>query len=148
MENLEKPTVRKDPLPANLKKFVLAAAILIVVFLLGYIPSCVSARGAREESARIEQRLKLSEMLSKLGMAGYEVNRNNYASAAQMSTEFFNSLKELIDITTDDALKQKLQALSVRRDEITTNLAQADPAVKEKLAQMYADFFQLSTRQH
>jgi hypothetical protein len=147
MQSIEKPAIRKDPLPANLKKFAIAAAVLIAVFLLGYIPSCVSARGAREENARIEQRLKLSEMLSKLGMASYEVNRNNYASAAQMSTDFFNSLKNLTDTTADETVKQKLLALSVRRDEITTNLAQADPSAKEKLAQMYADFYQLSTRQ-
>jgi hypothetical protein len=28
------------------------------------------------------------------------------------------------------------------RDQITTDLAQADQAVKEKLAQMYAEYFQ------
>jgi hypothetical protein len=74
-------------------------------------------------------------------MTSYEANRNNFASAAEMSTDFFNGLKETIDTTADAALKQKLQPISARRDEITTNLAQADPSVKEKLAQMYADLF-------
>jgi hypothetical protein len=144
MENKQKLEGPTNLLPAYFKKAALGAGILIAVFFLGYIPSCISARSAEEVSGRIEQKLKLSEMLSRLGMASYEANRNNYASAAQMSTEFFNTMKQMADATTDDALKQKLLVLGVRRDEITTNLAQADPAVKEKLAQMYSDLFQIT----
>ena len=80
-------------------------------------------------------------------MASYEVNRNNYASAAQQSTEFFNALRDAISTTSDVTLKQNLEKFFTRRDEITTNLAQADPAVKEKLAQAYADFFQITATQ-
>jgi hypothetical protein len=144
MESKEKPAGQKNWQPAYLKKLAIGAGILIAVFFLGYIPSCISARTAQELSARMEQKLRLAEMLSRLGMASYEANRNNYASATQMSTEFFNSLKQMTDTTKDEALKQKLQSLSVRRDEITTNLAQADPAVKEKLGQLYADLFQVT----
>jgi hypothetical protein len=91
--------------------------------------------------------LKLVDLHNRLGMTSYEANRNNYANAAQMSTDFFNGLKETMDITDDEPLKQKLQPMSKRRDEITTNLAQADPGVKEKLAQMYAEFFQITATQ-
>jgi len=33
-----------------------------------------------------------------------------------------------------------------RRDEITARLADADPAVKEKLGALYTEFFRLATR--
>lgn len=147
MESKEKPAVEKAPTFSNMGKLLLGAVVLIAVFSLGYIPSCISAQSAQERTARLEQKLKLADLHSLLGMTSYEVNRNNFANAAQMSTDFFNRLTEMLDTATDEPLKQKLQPISTRRDEITTNLAQADPAVKEKLAQMYADLFQITTTQ-
>jgi hypothetical protein len=148
MENPNKPAPhvdRKqiDRKPIDLKKIAVAAGVLIAVFALGYIPSCVNARSAEERNIRLQRSLRLSDLQGHLGMASYEANRNNYASAAQQSTEFFNGLRETINSIDDATLKQNLEKVLARRDEITTNLAQADPAVKEKLAQAYADFFQI-----
>lgn len=147
MENQKKPASQANQKPFDLKKVAVAAGVLIAVFALGYIPSCVSARSAEERNIRLQRNLKFSDLQGHLGMASYEANRNNYASAAQQSTEFFNSLRDTISNTEDATLKQSLEKLFARRDEITTNLAQADPAVKEKLAQAYADFFQITTTQ-
>jgi hypothetical protein len=147
MDNLKKPAPQAVQKGIDLKKVAVAAGILIAVFALGYIPSCVSARSAEERSTRLQRSLRLSDLQGHLGMASYEANRNNYASAAQQSTEFFNGLREMIDNTGDATLKQSLEKVLARRDEITTNLAQADPAVKEKLAQAYADFFQITATQ-
>lgn len=151
MENRNKPAPQVDRQPKrkqfDLKKIGIAAGVLIAVFAAGYIPSCVGARSAEERNTRLQQNLKLAELRGHLGMASYEANRNNYANAAQQSTEFFNGLRETISSTNDAALKQNLEKFSARRDEITTNLAQADPAVKEKLAQAYADFFQITATQ-
>lgn len=151
MENRNKPAphpaANADHKPINLTKLAVAAGVLLAVFSLGYIPSCVSARSAEERNVRLQNNLKLADLRGQLGMASYEVNRNNYASAAQHSTEFFNGLRETINIASDATLKQNLEKFLARRDEITTNLAQADPAVKEKLAQAYADFFQITATQ-
>lgn len=129
------------------KKLAIGAGVALVAFLIGYVPSCVDARSVKEQNARLEQRAKLADLRAHMGMVSYEANRNNYANAAQFSTEFFNGLKEVIDTSKDAQLKQKLEALMARRDEITTNLAQADPAVKEKVSQMYADFFYITAAQ-
>jgi len=147
VEDKVKPAVQKQRVFSNPKKIAVQAAVLIAVFSLGYIPSCVSARDATERNTQLERRLKLLDLHNRLGMTSYEANRNNYASAAEVSSGFFNGLKEMIDTTEDEPLKQKLQPISTRRDEITTNLAQADPGVKEKLAQMYADFSRITTTQ-
>ncbi|HEX5736054.1 MAG TPA: hypothetical protein VF131_24720 [Blastocatellia bacterium] len=141
---MEKPeravtTTTGWPLP---QKIAAGAAVVIVAFLLGYVPSCVGERGTEQEKAKLEHKLRLADLRDKVGMASYEVNRNNYANAAQFSGEFFDGLLSLIGDTRDEPFRQKLQQISARRDEITTNLAQADPVVKEKLAQMYAAFFQ------
>ncbi len=121
-------------------KIAVGAGVVILAFLLGYIPSCGSAR----QKAQLEHQVRLADLRDKIGMASYEVNRNNYASAAEFAGLFFDSLQKLIGEARDEALKQKLQPVLARRDEITTNLAQADPVVKEKLAQMYASVFQIT----
>ena len=144
MQEKSTPAVQKQGWLSNPKSLAIRAGLLIAVFSLGYIPSCVSARSAQERNTQLERRLKLVDLHNVLGMTSYEANRNNFANAAELSTGFFNGLKEMIDTTADAGLKQKLQPISARRDEITTNLAQADPAVKEKLAQMYADFYQVT----
>lgn len=131
--------------PSGRRKLALGMGALLAVFLLGYVPSCRTARNAETQSAQLERKLKLVELHSQLGMMSYEANRNNYAVAAQFSTEFFNRLKQEINQATDAALKQKLEEFGSRRDEITAHLALADPTVKEKIGAMYADFYPVIT---
>ena len=126
----------------RLKKLTVGAGLLIVAFLLGYVPSSISSRNTQQQYGELEHKLRFAELGSQLAMASYEINRNNYASATEFSTRFFNGLPEIIADSKDSALKQKLQAMLLRRDEITSNLAQVDPTTKEKLAQMYAEYFQ------
>jgi hypothetical protein len=127
-----------------MRKIVIRAVVLLAVFLLGYIPSCLSARNAQGQKAQLESQLRLAELTGQLGMASYEVNRNNYANATQYTTKFFNGLQKVSDDTVDKTLKQKLQTFVARRNEITSNLAEVNVIVKEKLAQMYADFYQIT----
>lgn len=129
---------------SRLKKLGIAAVVLVVVFLLGYVPSYWNARSTEKERARLEQQLSLARLHSQLGMVSFEVNRNNYFNAADYSNKFFNGLKTTVNNVSDAALKEKLQAVSASRDKITAYLAKADPAVKETIAQMYADFYQIA----
>jgi len=129
---------------SRFKRMSIAAGVLIAVFLLGYVPSCRSANFAERQRAQLEHQLDLARLHSQLGMVSFEVNRNNYSKAATLSTDFFNNIKTTINSVSDAALQEQLQAVSARRDEITAHLAQADPTVKEKIAQMYADFNQLA----
>jgi len=153
----EDRTTPTEAQSSRLKKLGLAAGVLLAVFLLGYVPSCRSANSAETQRvqleqqlgsaatqrAQLEQQLQLARLHSQLGMVSFEVNRNNYSKAANYSTDFFNALKTTINDLNDAALKEKLQAISARRDEITAHLAKAEPAVKEKIAQ-YADFYPLA----
>jgi hypothetical protein len=124
-----------------LKKLAIVFGALIVAFLLGYVPSSISSRGALRQNAELQHNLTVAELGGQLAMAGYEANRNNYANATQFSSQFFSGLPGIINDTKDNALKQKLQAMLGRKDEITSNPAQVDPALKDKLAQMYAEYF-------
>jgi hypothetical protein len=149
------PDHEKVFLYANSKNFLIAGGVLIAVFmigyLVGYLPLHVSANKVKEQNSQLQQKLGLTEhslgfakLRGQVGMMSYEANRNNYAEAANFSTAFFNGIRETIRDTKDEALKEQLTAISARRDEITTNLAQADSSVKEKLAQIYADLFKMT----
>jgi hypothetical protein len=151
------PDQKKVLLYSNSKNFLLAAGVLIAVFvagyLVGYLPSRMSASKVTEQNSQLQQnlaltekRLRLAELRGQMGIMSYEANRNNYAEASKFSTEFFNGLRETLNDTNDEVLKQKLSEIVARRDEITTNMAQADSSVKEKLAQMFADLFKMTAR--
>ena len=144
MSNREEPATREKQKRFDVKKLAVVAGALIAVFLLGYIPSRMSARNAQDQIIRLHDDLRLADLRGELGMASYEANQNNYANAAQHSTAFFNGLREAITNASDQTLKQNLEGMLARRDEITANLAEANPAAKEKLAQAYAEFFQLT----
>ncbi|MBI2818268.1 MAG: hypothetical protein HYX72_15150 [Acidobacteria bacterium] len=136
---MDKTSRTSDP-----RKLAIWASVLLAVFLLGYIPSWLSARSARAEAALLDHNLKVAKLLGELGMVSYEASRNNFASASNHSTQFFNGLKLLADETRDPALKSKLESFVPSRDEITADVAKAEPAVKEKVANMYASFYQLT----
>ena len=124
------------------KKLAIAAAVLIAVFLLGYVPSCIDARMVRQQNAGMQYHLKLANLRGQLGMMSNEANRNNFGRAADLSTEFFDGVRKVLDNPSDERIKAKLQGILSRRDEVTTDLAQANPAVKSKLSDMYADLSQ------
>lgn len=125
-----------------LKKLAVGASILIIAFLLGYVPSSIRSRSTQQQNAELEHKLRVADLGNQLAMASYEANRNNYANATEFSSRFFNGLPEIITYSKDQALRQKLQAMLLHRDEITSNPAQVDQSVKEKLAQTYAEYFQ------
>jgi hypothetical protein len=129
----------------SLKRLAIAAGALILAFLLGYIPSSISSHSTLQQSAQLEQKLEVAELGGQLAMASYEANRNNYANATQYSTQFFDGLPNVIAGVKDDTARQQLQAMLLRKAEITSNPAQVDETIKQKLSALYAEYFRIST---
>ena len=119
-------------------------------FLLGYIPghgTAMRLRAENEELQRtnqtLQQTLRIAELRGAAGLINYRLSENNFGAAAELVPGFFNGLKQTIEKTGDSALRENLTAILRQRDEITTGLAQTDPAVKEKIADVYASFFDI-----
>jgi hypothetical protein len=129
----------------------------VVVFLLGYVPGAMTARSAQRERDAVSEELKqytaalarapvdrhLPRLEAKLGIVLYEANRNNFASAAARSSEFFDGVRSVVanpQFASGSNRRAAFEAILNRRDEISGDLARADQGVKEKLAQMYAQF--------
>lgn len=145
MNSEEQLSQTTDRTGSALKKTIFTLILLAAVFLLGYVPSWWKARSAETQRTLLENQLNLARLHSLLGMMSFEANRNNYHNAAEFSNRFFDGLKNAIDGSGDAELKEKLQAISANRDNITAYLAKADPAVKDMLAQMYADFYAIAS---
>ncbi len=124
-------------------KAVVGALTIVGVFLLGYAPASLTARAERAERVRLEHALSVSKIQIQLGMMSYEVNRDNYGLAGELATVFFDQVRAESGGPADSAVTKSCQAMLARRDEITSDLALASPAVKAKIAEMYADLFRL-----
>ena len=125
-------------------KLGIGALALLVAFLVGYVPASLGARAARADQDRLTHALAFAGLQVQLGMMSYEVNRDNYGLAAKLATPFFDAVPAAIAGATDPNVRQALQAALARRDELTSDLAQANPEVKTKIAEMYADLFRLT----
>jgi hypothetical protein len=125
-----------------MRKVVVALVVLTAAFLIGFVPEWMSARQARSENVRLRLELDLARLQGKLGRMSYEANRNNFGNASALSTEFFNGLKSALAdplLAENPGRKAKLEGVAGRRDEVTADLARADPAVKDTLAAMYME---------
>jgi len=125
------------------KRLGIGALVLVGTFLLGYVPASLSARAAQAEQNRLTQKLALTTLGIQLGMMSYEVNRDNYGLAAELATPFFDGLRSVSAGSVAPEVTQSVQAVLARRDEITSDLAQANAGVKTKIADLYAEVFRL-----
>jgi hypothetical protein len=125
-------------------KLGIGALVLLVVFLLGYVPASLSARAARAEQDRLTRKLALATIQVQLGMMSYEVNRDNYGLAAQLATPFFDGVRSAIAGPADQKVTESLRAVLARRDEITSDLAKANAGAKQKIAELYGELFRLT----
>src|SRR5262245_28804453 len=99
-EGPPKPPERRSRLSMP-KKVGIAAAVLAVVFLASFLPSWVNARTARAERDAAEHSLNLARLQILLGLVGYEVGRNNFTVASQISTQFYNGVMSTALRTND-----------------------------------------------
>lgn len=139
------------------RRFLLAAVgavlVILAVFLGGYLPGWSRARRAAAEAEEIGARLQAAEALVErtrfeleiarlrgvLGDVIQEANANNFGLAAERATAFFDGLAAVLNDQRLDSPERRavLEALMARRDEISADFARPEPAVKNKLAEMY-----------
>ncbi|HEX9724057.1 MAG TPA: hypothetical protein VGC53_07215 [Vicinamibacteria bacterium] len=140
-------------------KWILTGLIAVLVaFGGGYLASWLPARQTiseleasveaaeaeseqtKAELQRAQLEVSLATLLGQLGQVYVDINANNFGMAAEKVTPFFNGLSALLE--SDPALSeprlQALRGISSRRDEIVTDLAQANPQVRQKVGEMFS----------
>ncbi len=127
------------------RRLGLYAAVLFVVFLLGFVPMWLQARARAGERDAAEQTLRLTGLENTLAAAAIQARRGEYEPAREAASAFYTNLTaELARMPSafTPAQRERMQALLSERDELITLLARADPAVAERLANTYVAYRQ------
>lgn len=127
--------------PAKLKRVAWIVLLVALAFAFGYVPKEFERRKLATRLAETELELRLANLHRRLGLANYEAQRNNFASAAEHARAFFDGCRS---VTADYPLADRprtrlaLQTYASTSDVVLGQLANADPEVKERLSSLYA----------
>jgi len=126
------------------QRILIYGGVLLLVFLIGFVPMWLKVRGYASELAIARSELSLLRLQNTLASATIDARRGDYEPARQAASNFFTSLRAEADKGADSALtdsqKQSLQSLFTGRDEVITLLARSDPASADRLADLYASY--------
>jgi hypothetical protein len=122
------------------KRVLLVLLLLIAAFLGGYVPATWRARNAETALHNTEFELRLANLHRRLGVAAGEALRNNYANAGSAARQFFDGCGAIVQsdaFANQPRTRIAFSSYAAQRDEIMSQLASADPQVKDRLASMY-----------
>ena len=131
-----------------MKKTLIVLVAVAVAFAAGYIPQYLSNQqlasqlGQSEEEMQgriveLEGRNRLLALHSQLGMLLLEVENQNYGTARERSTNWFDQLRDAAAGSTDASTNQALNAIMNQRDTLTSLLTEADPKATATVREMY-----------
>lgn len=130
----------------TLKKIGVVGAVVLIAFLLGFMPMWLSARSYENERDTARKNLRLSVLQNKLATAAINAERGEKEQARQQASDFFTGLRAEFDreeSAFDPAQRETVQKLLVQRDETITLLARGDAASVDRLAEMYFAFTEM-----
>ena len=136
------PPVSQTPRPRGNagRRFLLVLILLAAAFLGGYVPQWLEVRNLRASLETADLQLQLVNAHRMLGVASQEAQRNNYASAAQAASQFFDQCALLVRneaFEKEPRTRVALTSYAQQRDEVMALLSAADPAARERLAGLF-----------
>ena len=140
-EDLQPKPVKSSPV---MRRILIYAGVLLIVFLLGFVPMWVKARAANNRLAQIEGHLIAARVQNDLASAVIDARRAEYEPARQAVSQFFTTLQT--EITKGDsssytrAQGEQLHQLFAGRDELITLLARSDPASADRLTDLFVAY--------
>lgn len=137
-------TTRGVRVPAKLKRVGIYLAVALAIFLLGFGPMWLKARGAAAQRDAARRELRLSQTQVMLASAAIDARRGEYETARQTASDFFTALRGELDAGEDSPFSPRQREATAplldRRDEIITLLARSDPASAERLSDLYVSY--------
>jgi hypothetical protein len=125
-------------------RLIIYSAIVAIVFLLGFVPTCLVARRRGIERDTAQTALRISNLQNTLGNAMVDARSGNYELARQGTSDFFTRLG--IEIEQDSntifnsSQQTKLRTLLEERDRTITLLARSDPYSADMLTKLYSQY--------
>ena len=144
-----------------MKRFVITLVLLALAFLAGYGPMYLKNLALQDEltqsrsryesdlaglesdakarEATFGRRLRLASLHRSLGLMLIQLEAQNFQTAREQSTKFFDALADVVFEARDEDLSTRLKNISAWRDEVTAGLASMDPAAVEKVRMLYVE---------
>jgi hypothetical protein len=124
-------------------KIIGGLTLVLVGFIVGYVPQNTQLSGARSQVADLTQQLSaekqaraLADFRNSAALLYNEVAKNNFSNAGEQSTKFFTGLRAYTD-QSQPPLRQRLEEVLASRDPITAGIAKADPATAALVQAMF-----------
>jgi len=131
------------------QRLIIYAGVLVVVFLLGFVPMWLKTRTATNTLVETEHQLFLARTQNDLASAVIDARRGDYEPARQAVSRFFTSLREESDKGDSSSYtqvqRQAMQPLFAGRDELITLLARSDPASADRLSDLFVAYRKIMT---
>lgn len=131
----------------SVRRLILYAALLLVVFLAGLIPMWLKSRTYARERDAAQASLRISNLQNSLANAAIDARRGEYEPARQAASEFFTNLgTEVVAVGRDSVFNEgqrtALRSMFDTRDDTITLLARSDPASVNRLMDLYTKYRQ------
>jgi hypothetical protein len=118
-------------------RVIIAAAVLVAAFLVGFIPQYVKANRLDTELQQARQASFGAELRDLIGLAYVQANQKNYGLAAATMMRFFNRTRDVANQIADPNARKGLENLLVSRDKVTAALAKGDAGVVGDLQELF-----------
>lgn len=131
-------------MPTWMSRILGYTIVLLVVFVLGFVPVWLKLNEASRNLAETKQQLTLAQMQNLLASATIDARQGDYESAHQYAGDFFTAVQAEMDKGEDSAFSpaqsEGIALLLAQRDEVVTLLARSDPAAAGRLADLYSAY--------
>ena len=128
------------------RRLILYAAVLLVVFLAGFVPMWLKSRTSVRERDAAQASLKISNLQNSLANAVIDARRGEYEPARQAASDFFTNLGAEVargsDSVFPEGQRNALRSMFDTRDDTITLLARSDPASADRLVDLYTKYRQ------
>ena len=122
------------------KIFIGVVVLIGLAFLAGFVPGRIEQDRLQERLQTTALDLELSNLHRHLGVAALEAQRNNFTTAATAAGAFFEGCSQLAQrnvLVKEPRTQTALSGYAAQRDSVMVQLAQADPTVAARLAELY-----------
>jgi len=129
---------------------VIYVALLLLAFLLGFVPMWIKTRECASRLAEAERQSSLARMENSLVSAAMDARRGDFETARVAASDFFTVLRAATSTDVDSALSQAqkdgARPLLAQRDQIITLLSRGDVASADLLSDLYVSYRELVNR--
>ena len=137
-------TTESEPSSTPLMKWLIFAGVVVLAFLLGFVPMWLSNRQLSADLADRGRQLHRSRIQNTLTAATIYARRGEYETARQNTSAFFTDIRAEMDKGNEGVLSEQervgLTRVMAERDEIITLLSRNDPAAAERLSNVFVEY--------